>query len=103
MRSGWVLVLAAAGAVCFNGAGAFAQSAPYIAGVQPDQRPAGAPKTATYNKSGDWLARATKGVEKPHPESLKFLQDQGAWYTPFTQAGMPGRYDIRHLHQPERK
>lgn len=78
---------------------AYAQTAPYIAGMQPDQRPAGAPATTEYAKPADWLAKATHGIEKPHPSSLKFLNDQGAWYTPFTRPGMPGRYDIRHWHQ----
>lgn len=79
---------------------AWAQNAPYIAGVQPDQRPAGAPRIAAYQKPADWQARATHGVGQPHPASLKFLNDQGGWYTPFTRAGMPGRYDIRHWHTP---
>ena len=83
-----------------SGLCAHAQTAPYIAGVQPDQRPAGAPKIETHQKSADWLANATRGVEQPHPESLKFLADQGAWYTPFIRPGMLDRYDIRHWHQP---
>jgi hypothetical protein len=29
------------------------------------------------------------GVVEPIPISLKFLNDQGAWYTPFDQAGCP--------------
>lgn len=99
-RIRWVVVLAGAGCALLAASGAMAQTAPYIAGVQPDQRPATAPKLETYDKSGDWLARATHGVEKPHPPSLKFLNDQGAWFNPFTRPGMLGRYDIRHWHQP---
>jgi len=96
----WACALAALSAALPGSSGAWAQTAPYVAGVQPDQRPAGAPKIGAYDKSGDWLARATRGVEKPHPPSLKFLDDQGAWYTPFTRPGMTGPYDIRRLHQP---
>lgn len=79
--------------------GAWAETPPYIAGVHPDQRPPSAPKIETYTKGADWLAKATRGVEKPIPPSLKFLDDQGGWYTPFTRPGMTGRYDIRHWHQ----
>lgn len=99
-RLRWAVVLAAMGFAVLAAPGTGAEPAPYIAGVQPDQRPQGAPTITAYDKSGDWLARAARGVEQPHPPSLKFLQDQGAWYTPFTRPGMPGRYDIRHMHQP---
>ncbi len=47
---------------------------------------------------GDWYREALTGVERPYPYSLKFLEDQGAWYTPFNRPGMTGRYDIRHWH-----
>ena len=76
---------------------ASAQTPAYIAGVQPDSRPAAAPRIERFEKPAGWLGRATRGVEKPHPDSLKFLDDQGAWYTPFTRPGMTGPYDIRHL------
>ena len=79
---------------------ASAQTPAYIAGVQPDSRPAAAPKIERYEKPAGWLDRAARGIEKPYPESLKFLDDQGAWYTPFTRPGMTGPYDIRHLHRP---
>jgi hypothetical protein len=96
----WAGVLAGLNVALAAASGAWAQTAPYIAGVQPDQRPSGAPKIATYDKPADWLAKATRGVQTPHPPSLKFLSDQGAWYTPFTRPGMTGRYDIRQFHRP---
>ncbi|OYX43944.1 MAG: hypothetical protein B7Z02_07110 [Rhodobacterales bacterium 32-67-9] len=34
-------------------------------------------------------------VEGRRYQQLKFLEDQGAWYTPFTRPGMTGPYKIR--------
>ncbi len=66
-----------------------------IAGLDPSQRPEGAPRILTVNRSGEWYRGALHGVARPYPHSLRFLEDQGNWYTPFTRPGMPGRYDIR--------
>ena len=35
------------------------------------------------------------GYRQPVPSSLKFLRDQGNWYSPFDRPGAPGPYDIR--------
>jgi hypothetical protein len=42
--------------------------------------------------------QALHGVSSPFPESLKFLNDQGRWFTPFTHPGMTGPYDLRGWH-----
>ncbi len=73
----------------------------FIAGVHPDQRPAGAPVITEMKKDGAWYGRALTGVEKPYPSSLRFLEDQGAWFTPFTHPGMTGPYDIRGWHKAD--
>lgn len=71
----------------------------FIAGVDPSQRPAGAPAISVFHKPSGWAAAAERGITDPKPASVKaFLADQGAWYTPFTHPGMLGRYDIRGLH-----
>jgi len=70
-----------------------------IAGVNPDQRPEGAPVIKEFAKDGDWYANALKGITLPYPASLHFLENQGAWYTPFTHPGMTGPYDIRGWHK----
>lgn len=70
----------------------------FIAGVDPSQRPQNAPVVMQYPKDAAWMDRALHGVEPPAPESLRFLEDQGAWFTPFTHPGMTGPYDIRHWH-----
>lgn len=71
----------------------------FIAGVHPAQRPAGAPVITEVIKDAGWYAKALVGVLQPYPASLRFLEDQGAWYTPFTHPGMTGPYDIRGWHQ----
>ncbi len=72
--------------------------AEFIAGVKPDQRPEGAPVITEYKKDGAWYTRALTGVIPPYPSSLRFLEDQGAWFTPFIHPGMTGPYDIRGWH-----
>ena len=70
-----------------------------IAGTQPSERPAGAPQITTVDHPGTWYTQALQGVSKPYPWSLRFLEDQGNWHTPFNRPGMTGRYDIRGWHQ----
>lgn len=70
----------------------------FIAGLQPEVRPAGAPAITAVMHDDAWFARALSGVEPPTPESLRWLADQGAWFTPFTGRGMTGPYDIRGWH-----
>ena len=69
-----------------------------VAGLALWERPAGAPVITEMAKTADCYARALTGVEPPYPASLRFLEDQGAWHTPFIHPGMTGPYDIRHWH-----
>lgn len=69
-----------------------------VAGTDPSKRPENAPVTTEIQKDGGWYSRALHGVEKPYPYSLKFLEDQGNWFTPFRKPGMTGPYDIRGWH-----
>jgi hypothetical protein len=84
-----------AGAVLFGITGLAGGSDYPIAGTQPSQRPVGAPTITEVAKPPGWYARALTGVTQPYPASLRFLEDQGNWYTPFNRPGMHGRYDIR--------
>jgi hypothetical protein len=72
---------------------------PFIAGLKPWERPAGAPVITEFAKDQAWYAAALQGVDKPYPGSLKFLDDQGGWFNPFTRPGMLGLFDIRGWHQ----
>ena len=72
-----------------------------IAGLRPDQRPAGAPVIEQVEKTQAWYDQALHGVDRPPPGNvMQVLHDQGNWYTPFSRPGMAGRYDIRHWHRP---
>ncbi len=73
-------------------------STEFVAGLIPNQRPAGAPVIREFAPGAEWRSRALRGVSEPIPDNLDFLDNQGAWYTPFTQPGMPGYYDLRKLH-----
>jgi hypothetical protein len=70
----------------------------FIAGETPDVRPALAPVLTTHTQGDNWYCRALSGISQPYPASLRFLEDQGAWYTPFIVPGMTGRYDLRNWH-----
>jgi hypothetical protein len=67
-----------------------------VAGLAPYQRPVNAP-TVRVNPVLD-AKQALHGVSSPFPASLKFLDDQGAWFNPFTRPGMTGPYDLRGWH-----
>ncbi|MFV0410841.1 MAG: hypothetical protein ACK5LJ_14445 [Paracoccus sp. (in: a-proteobacteria)] len=75
--------------------------AAFIAGTDPSQRPAGAPVITEFVKSDEWYQAALTGVSEPYPASLGFLDDQGAWFTPFIHPGMTAPYDIRGWHSAE--
>lgn len=66
-----------------------------IAGLNPSERPTGAPVIRQLLRPQVWFVHALSGITPPYPPSLKFLEDQGEWHTPFIHPGMPGRYDIR--------
>lgn len=70
-----------------------------IAGTAPSLRPAGAPVIASVQHDPAWFAAALTGVSQPYPVSLRFLEDQGDWYTPFNRPGMLPPYDLRGWHQ----
>lgn len=78
---------------------AAAESDLVIAGLNPSQRPAGAPVISEVVKGDGWYQQALHGVSKPYPASLRFLEDQGNWDTPFIVTGMTAPYDIRDWHQ----
>ena len=81
-------------------AGSDPASAPsFVAGTAPSVRRPDAPALAAVAKDARWYQTALSGVDSPFPTSLKFLDDQGNWYTPFTQPGMTGRYDLRRWHR----
>lgn len=91
-----VIVGAVLAVMMLDAKAALADSFP-IAGIDPSQRPEGAPVVTEVTKNAAWYQQALTGVAEPYPGSLRFLEDQGAWYTPFNRPGMPP-YDIRGWH-----
>jgi len=79
-----------------------AASTEFIAGLTPNQRPTLAPVIQEFVPGAKWRAQALAGISEPIPASLDFIDNQGAWYTPFNQPGMPGFYDLRNLHDSVR-
>lgn len=74
----------------------------FVAGLEPSQRPASAPLLTELPRGADWRERALRGVGEP-TAGLRFIEDQGGWYTPFSLPGMTERYDLRGWHrQPQR-
>ena len=86
----WLLFLQPAGS-------ALAQD--FIAGTTPDRRPEGAPVIQFFPRSSGWYVSALRGVSRPYPKSLSFLDNQGAWFNPFQHPGMTGGYDLRDYHK----
>ena len=74
-----------------------------IAGLTPDQRPAGAPVIRKLIKPPGWEQRFTRGIEGPLPASLRWMADQGAWFTPFDRPGATSPYDLRGWHRGKAK
>ncbi len=98
----------AVGAAMLLGAGGvvaaqYSPEHPFIAGVKPDRRPEGAPVLKEYPKDATWYERALTGIVPPYPYSLKFLEDEGGWYTPFIHPGMLPPYDLRGWHHAKGK
>ncbi|MEA3409940.1 MAG: hypothetical protein U9R74_00165 [Pseudomonadota bacterium] len=87
------LILASA-AMTASSAG-WADTDPYVAGTTPWERPVGVPMITGVHHDAAWYQHALTGLEPPYPHSIRFLEDQGNWNTPFNRRGMPGRYDIR--------
>jgi hypothetical protein len=67
-----------------------------VAGLVPWQRPAQAPSLTADTPPDRKLA--LHGIGEPLPPNLKFLDNQGGWYIPFTHPGMPAPYDLRGWH-----
>jgi hypothetical protein len=93
-RWAWLVFL---GVLFFFGT-AWANDGYPVAGLEPSVRPAGAPVITSYPKYAAWYRHALTGVVKPYPASLRFLESQGPWHTPFVRPGMTGPYDIRNWH-----
>ncbi|MDR2155002.1 MAG: hypothetical protein LBE78_08260 [Burkholderiaceae bacterium] len=83
--------------------GAAAQTLGYVAGLQSDRRPDGAPAAATeFSLPPDRLGRALHGIEGQPPGNVQTVAATGGWWVPLRSAGMTPPYDLRGWHQQER-
>lgn len=73
-----------------------------VSGLKPHERPANAPLIASFEASSTFQAQALRGIGEPQT-GVGFLKDQGAWYTPFNRPNLPGKYDIRKLHENDKR
>lgn len=74
----------------------------FVAGLNPSARPTNAPVITVFEPADAWKQQALRGIQEPQT-GLGFLKDQGVWYTPFNRPNLPGRYDIRGLHDTSNK
>ena len=95
-----LVVIAAVPWLAMSSVGGIGQSVdrPAVGGTTPDRRPEAAPVIQETGMTEFGRTLALRGIAKPVPKNLNFLDDQGAWYTPFFYPGMTGPYDIRDLH-----
>lgn len=63
-----------------------------------DARPPQAPTVREFSPTPAWREKALQGIVSRGTENVRFLNEQGAWYTPFAAPGMPGPYDLRDFH-----
>lgn len=70
----------------------------FVAGLQPDRRPASAPSLVAVPVDEGLKVQRLQGIDKPWPGNLEVIAAQGNWYSPLFRPGMPGRYDLRGLH-----
>jgi hypothetical protein len=99
MQKEWICKACLSLTVLFVAGLSMAGAEDFVAGTEPSQRPAGAPVLLSFTKDAAWYRTALSGIEAPpYPFSLRFLEDQGAWYTPFNRPGLTGPYDIRNWH-----
>ena len=70
----------------------------FVAGLQPDRRPAGAPNITTFVLTPEMKAVRLTGISLPLPGNVEVIAQQGAWYSPMFRPGMTGPYDLRRWH-----
>mgnify|MGYP001237767044 CR=1 FL=1 len=79
------------------GAGSDTAPPEFVAGLDPSRRPAAVPTLTAAARPPGWRERAVYGIGEP-TTGLRFVDDQGGWYTPFMLPGMTDRYDLRGWH-----
>lgn len=82
--------------MCLMSLFACAATAAEVVGMAPDRRPGAAPRLRIV------APERQQQMQVGLPEKLdglRFIRDQGNWYTPFDRPGMPPPYDLRGWHR----
>mgnify|MGYP001050127661 FL=1 len=70
----------------------------FVAGLQPDRRPAGAPVKTEATVSPEQLAQYLRGIEGPPPGNVATIAATGQWFVPLRHPGSTPPYDLRGWH-----
>lgn len=70
----------------------------FVAGLEPDHRPTGAPVKAETPMSPEQLTRYLRGIEGPPPGNVATVAATGQWFVPLRHPGATPPYDIRGWH-----
>jgi len=79
-----------------------AGAAGFVAGLQPDRRPQGAPVIVEASFSPEQLAQFLRGIEPPPPGNVATIVATGQWFVPMRHPGATSPYDIRGWHAASR-
>ena len=82
--------------MCLMAVFACAATAAEVAGMAPARRPDAAPRIREV--APERQQRMQVGLPEKL-DGLRFMRDQGNWYTPFDRRGMPPPYDLRGMHR----
>ena len=91
-------VLKGAGfATLFWVSAAWAQSS-FVAGLQPDRRPPGAPVKTEASFTPEQMAQFLRGIEGTPPGNVTTIVATGQWFVPMRHPGATPPYDLRGGH-----
>ena len=93
----WQVLKGAGFAALFGVSAAWAQTG-FVAGLQPDRRPPGAPVITEANFTSEQMARFLRGIEGQPPGNVTTIVATGQWYVPMRHPGMTPPYDLRGWH-----
>jgi len=93
----WQVLKGAGFAALFGVSAAWAQTG-FVAGLQPDRRPPGAPVITEATFTPEQLARFQRGIEGQAPGNVATIVATGQWYVPMRHPGMTPPYDLRGWH-----
>lgn len=70
----------------------------FVAGLQPDRRPPGAPVKTEAAFTQEQIAQFLRGIEGPPPGNVTAIIATGQWFVPMRHPGATPPYDLRGWH-----